>query len=82
MQKVGRVEHNVPKRFIWVWHVAEVHQEIRLDAQNTLARGIAFGVVGEWERTIGLWFDKDSQQYLPNPGQQPMEMSVPGGTNY
>lgn len=37
---------------------------------------------GEWEGTIGLWFDKDSQQYLPNPGQQPMEMSVPGGANY
>lgn len=37
---------------------------------------------GEWEGTIGLWFDKDSQQYLPNPDQQPMDMAVPGGANY
>ena len=37
---------------------------------------------GEWEGTIGLWFDKASQQYLPNPGQDPMNMSVPGETNY
>ncbi|GAB2471950.1 DnaB-like helicase C-terminal domain-containing protein [Comamonas humi] len=34
---------------------------------------------GEWEGTIGLWFDKASQQYLPGPGMAPMEMSVPGG---
>ena len=37
---------------------------------------------GEWEGTIGLWFDKDSQQYLPSPGMQPMDMAVPGETNY
>lgn len=27
---------------------------------------------GEWEGSIGLWFDPQSQQYLPNYGDEPM----------
>jgi len=27
---------------------------------------------GEWEGTIGLWFDANSQQYLPESGAEPM----------
>lgn len=37
---------------------------------------------GEWEGNIGLWFDKASQQYLANPKQAAMDMSVPGGASY
>lgn len=37
---------------------------------------------GEWEGTIGLWFDKASQQYLAFHNQKPMDMAVPGGANY
>lgn len=29
---------------------------------------------GEWEGNIGLWFHKDSQQYVANPGEEPMQM--------
>lgn len=29
---------------------------------------------GEWEGTIGLWFHRDSQQYLENPGDEPVEL--------
>ncbi|WP_019573331.1 DnaB-like helicase C-terminal domain-containing protein [Curvibacter lanceolatus] len=27
---------------------------------------------GEWEGNIGLWFDPESQQFVANPGDQPM----------
>ena len=29
---------------------------------------------GEWEGTIGLWYDKDSQQYLGSPNDEPLVM--------
>lgn len=29
---------------------------------------------GEWEGTIGLWFERDSQQFVANPGEGPMVM--------
>lgn len=29
---------------------------------------------GEWEGQIGLWFHKDSQQYVGNPGEEPIPM--------
>ena len=29
---------------------------------------------GEWEGTIGLWFHKESQQYLANHGEQPLKL--------
>lgn len=29
---------------------------------------------GEWEGQIGLWFDPNSQQYLGNPGDEPMSL--------
>lgn len=29
---------------------------------------------GEWEGNIGLWFDANSQQYLGNPGEEPLSL--------
>ncbi len=29
---------------------------------------------GEWEGQIGLWFDKNSQQFLGNPGDEPLSL--------
>lgn len=29
---------------------------------------------GEWEGSIGLWFHRDSQQYVGNPGDEPLLM--------
>ena len=29
---------------------------------------------GEWEGTIGLWYERNSQQFVPNPGEGPMVM--------
>lgn len=34
---------------------------------------------GEWEGSIGLWFEKDSQQYLPSYGMSPIEIHVGDG---
>ncbi len=31
---------------------------------------------GEWEGQIGLWFDKNSQQFLGNPGDEPLSLYV------
>lgn len=30
---------------------------------------------GEWEGTIGLWFDRDSQQYVAHHGDEPLRMN-------
>ena len=32
---------------------------------------------GEWEGSIGLWFDRDSQQYLGAPDAEPMSFGAP-----
>ena len=31
---------------------------------------------GEWEGGINLWFDRDSQQYVEQPGIDPVRYSV------
>lgn len=34
---------------------------------------------GDWEGQIALWFDEGSKQFLPNPGQRPVEIFALGG---